>query len=93
MNKQVQFQEPGRTPKKVVWLIIGKTYQIRTGRAIFAMAKVVAKKNGSVDVEYSGTSHAKHLHRPSTPLFKSLQPVRQRTRVPINEIYAAQEVL
>lgn len=92
-NGQVTLQETVHAPRKVAWLIIGRIYQIRTDKAIFALARVVAKKGGSIDVEYFGTSHAKHLHQRNTPLFKALQPVRQKTRLQINRIHVAQEVL
>lgn len=93
MSKQVVIKETARTPKKVTQLCIGKTYKIRTSRALFARAKVVDKKKGAVVLVFFGAPRDGHLRKPNTPLFKALQPVRQEEKLSINLILEAQEVV
>lgn len=92
-NGKVVIKETVHAEKKVAWLRIGRIYQIRTGRAIFARAKVVSKESGSVDVAFFGASHARRLRKPETPLFRALQPELQVERLPIHTILMAQEVI
>ena len=91
-NGTVTLQKSVNAPRNVMWLRIGGIYQIQTQRAIFERAKVLSRKNGNVELEYYGTPPGKHLRRPDTPLFKSLRPVRQTTRLPIAQILRASEV-
>lgn len=92
-NGTVAIKETVHTTKKVAWLCVGKTYQIRTERASFALAVITRKGEGSVDITFFGASRAKYLRKPSTPLFKALQPIQQTERVPIRAIVAAREVV
>ncbi len=92
-NGTVTLQESVNAPRNVAWLRIGGIYQIRTQREIFAMAKVLCRKNGDVKLEYYGAPPGRHMRRPDTPLFKSLRPVRQTVCLPIVKILKAQEVV
>lgn len=92
-NGAVTLQESVRTPKSVAWLRIGGVYQILTQRASFERAKILQRKNGTVEVEYYGVPPGRHMRRRDTPLFKCLRPVRQTTRLPIITILKAREVL
>ncbi len=92
-NGTVTLQESVNAPRDVAWLRIGGIYQIRTQREIFAMAKVLRRKNGNVELEYYGTPPGRYMRRPNTPLCKSLRPVRQTTCLPIAKILKAQEVV
>ncbi len=92
-NEKVALKETADAPRKVTWFRIGRFYQIRTSRAIFARAKVTAKKGGSIDISFFGVSRTKQLQRPNTPLLKAMQPVLCEERLPINTVCEAREVL
>ncbi len=94
MNKNgtIMIQDSAQLPRAVAWLRVGGTYQIRTNCALFQLAVVKSKRDGAVEIEYYGASHDKRLYRPSTPLYKALAPVRQRTTLPIVKILSAREV-
>lgn len=92
-NGRVMLKESVHAPRRVAWLCVGKTYQIRTENTIFTLAKVLHKGEGSIQVAFSGVPRAKYLRRPDTPLFKALQPVQQIAWLRISTILEAQEVL
>lgn len=92
-NGQITIRETVHAPRRVAWLVIGRTYQIRTSNTSFAKARVLSKGEGAVSVEFFGAPRNKQLQRPNTPLFRALQPVRQIERLPIRSILTAQEVI
>ena len=92
-NGKVVIKETVHSPRNVVWLCVGKTYQIRTSRAIFALAKVESKKKGNVVIAFFGASRAKYLRKSNTPLFKALRPILQVERLPLRAIVEAREVV